>query len=222
MSWKDYFYFDKRDKIAIIILLALIVVAGGLYLFTYRDKTANPPMENTESEKEFRKFLSELKDKENSSPQYKKPAGENRYIHYPHQQKLKAGQSIELNTADTTVLKMIPGIGTSFANRIVKYRNLLGGYHSKNQLHEVYGLDNELFNRISPYITVVPKTRKLNINTIDFKELLRHPYINRGQAKAIDDIRTRKGKIESIKRLEMLDEFTAHDIQRLTHYLAFD
>ncbi|HBK40302.1 MAG TPA: hypothetical protein DDZ57_01845, partial [Porphyromonadaceae bacterium] len=53
--------------------------------------------------------------------------------------------------------------------RIVKYRNLLGGFVSVEQLREVYGIDNELFSRISPYIQADENFRKLWINELEFK-----------------------------------------------------
>lgn len=219
MSWKDYFYFQKQDKIATIILLALIVIAGSIYILTSGSKTTDPAIEvNVNNE-----FINRQADTIHSSYlQYRKTPDSKEINNYPRQPKLQIGQTIELNSADTTLLKMIPGIGSSFANRIVKYRNLLGGYYIKTQLKEVYNLDMDLYQKISPYITTVPKTNRINVNTTDFKELLRHPYINYQQVKAITDIRTRKGKIESISRLELLEEFTEEDIKRLTPYLSFD
>ncbi|HMM16146.1 MAG TPA: helix-hairpin-helix domain-containing protein, partial [Petrimonas sp.] len=126
-----------------------------------------------------------------------------------------------LNAADTAEWKKIPGIGSTFASRIVKYRNLLGGFVSVEQLREVYGIDNELFSRISPYIQADENFRKLWINELEFKELLRHPYLNYKQVRAIMNLRKKKGNIASIHELVMLDEFTSEDIFRIEPYLAF-
>lgn len=220
MSWKNYFYFDKQDKIAIAILFTLIVIAGGIYVLVSNkaEHSSVPP----KTEKELQAFQAQLTEKETAYHSNEKRESERNYSNYPYQQKLEVGATIEINTADTTSLKMLPGIGSSFASRIVKYRNLLGGYYTKNQLKEVYGVDEDLYKKINPYITIIPKTQKLNANTADFKELLRHPYISYEQVKVITDIRSRKSKIESINRLELLEEFTADDIQRLTPYLSFD
>lgn len=135
--------------------------------------------------------------------------------------KLTEGETIFLNESDTADWKKIPGIGSVYASRIVKYRNLLGGFVSVNQLQEVYGIDDELFAKIYPYIKTDGKYTKIAVNKLEFKQLLRHPYLNYKQVKVIVDLRRRKGNISSINELALLDEFTAEDIERLNPYLQF-
>lgn len=224
MSWKDYLYIHKGDRIAIILLLILIVISGGIYILVSiqkeNDKTICP-----ESEREFEAFIEKLKDTDstNSYPQENHIQKDStQYTEYAHQEKLKTGETIEINSSDTTDLKKIPGIGSAFSNRIVKYRNLLGGYNNLNQLKEVWGMDDDLFNKIIPYLKITPNTKKIKVNTASFEELNKHPYIKYKRAKMIIDIRERKGKIESIDRLSLLEEFTETDTKRLTPYLSFD
>lgn len=226
MRWKDYFYFQKGDKIAIILLLILIILSGGIYIFTIPDSNAEPQESTSAFEKEFETFISELKEDSVrnvvdrvSYPDYTEY---NKTVQYPIQVKLKQGETIELNTADTSELKKIPKIGSSFAGRIVKYREALGGYLNIEQLKEVWGMDDYLYNDIRPYITLEPKIRKLKINSASFQELLKHPYINYKQAQIIIDIRERKDNISSVNRLGLLDEFAEKDINRLAPYLSFD
>lgn len=145
----------------------------------------------------------------------------NNYSSYQRVEKLSPGQTISLNDPDTTSWKKIPGIGSSYSSRIVKYRNLLGGFFTKEQLMEVYGIDNEMYSRIHPFIEEDSKISKLNINRLEFKELLRHPYLNYKQVKVIVNLRQKKGDITSITELAMLDEFTSEDIYRLEPYLEF-
>lgn len=225
MSWKDYFYFQKGDRIAILILFTLIVVSGGLY-FLSKQKPQVEPDTTTQFEKEFSDFQSKLTDIDDGTLSTEEDhdipeiySNKPRYLHIT---KLKKGETIEINKADTSLLKRIPGIGSSYANRIVKYRNLLGGYIDIEQLKEVWGIDNDLLEAITPYITIEPEVQKIKINSADFKALIKHPYINKEQVKIIIDIRERKGKIESIKRLELLDEFSDKDIKRLIPYISFD
>lgn len=220
MSWKDYFYFQKRDRIAIFILLMLIIVSGGIYIGIKQHKNNKPSSENAETDKEFETFLSHLKDGSNTTNTFKRDSQS--LDRYPYQEKLQQGQTIELNKADTSDLKKIPGIGSSYSLRIVKYRKLLRGYAHIHQLKEVYGIDEELYNKITPYITLTPDISKIKVNSSSFQELNRHPYINYEQTKIILDIRKRKGNIESIDRLSLLEEFTEDDIKRLTPYLSFN
>ncbi|MBF0650564.1 helix-hairpin-helix domain-containing protein [Dysgonomonas sp. GY75] len=218
MNWKDYLYFQKRDRVAIILLLVLITLTGGIYIFTRPQQKANKEEAEPSS---VRVTTNTNTPYSNTIPTFSKQ-NKDKTPGYPYQKKLETGGIVELNTADTTSLKMIPGIGTGFAKRIVKYRNLLGGFADITQLKEVWGLDNELYDKITPYIVLVPQIEKIKVNSADFNELNRHPYIDYKQARVIADIREWKGRIESLKRLRLLEEFTDDDIKRLTPYLSFD
>ncbi|MDR2949584.1 MAG: helix-hairpin-helix domain-containing protein [Prevotella sp.] len=225
MNWKDYLYIQRGDRIAIILLLILIVIAGGVYILTSPDKNQR---QDIPVDKEFETFLINLKEKDTleTTPYegriYKDETNNYNYPRYTPQEKLKEGETIELNSSDTTELKKIPGIGSGFANRIVKYNNLLGGYSNLDQIKEVWGMDDYLYDKILPYLTIVPKTKKIRVNSATFEELNKHPYISYKQAKIIEDIRDRKGNIESMNRLSLLDEFTDNDIRRLTPYISFE
>lgn len=110
---------------------------------------------------------------------------------FTSQQKL-----IELNSADSVSLKQLPGIGDKLSKRIVKYRDLLGGFYSISQLREVYGLDEATLKRIENKITIDgAKIKKLNLNFSDQAELSRHPYIQLNLAKKIIKFRAKYGSI---------------------------
>ena len=78
-----------------------------------------------------------------------------------------------------------------------------------------------MYSRISQYITEDTNFTKIKINELEFKDLLRHPYLNYGQVQTIINLRDKKGNITSINELSMLDEFTKDDISRLQPYLDF-
>ncbi|MCC8147162.1 MAG: helix-hairpin-helix domain-containing protein [Bacteroidales bacterium] len=141
---------------------------------------------------------------------------------YPRTKKMEAGEVIELNSADTTELKKIPGIGSGYARRIVNYRNILGGFYRMEQLQEVYGMHEELYEMIIPFIKIeTDKINKISINTLSLDQLRAHPYINFYQAKIIIDIRKRNGRLRNIDELKLLEEFTEEDLLRLAPYLFF-
>lgn len=110
---------------------------------------------------------------------------------------------IDINTADTTQLKQLPGIGASFAKWIVNYREKLGGYCETEQLLEVYRMDSVRFNDIKNYVkidsTFIPN--KLRINSDAFKILLKHPYLEYDDVKKIVNYREQKGIITSWEQL---------------------
>ena len=110
--------------------------------------------------------------------------------------------NIEINTTDSAQLTRIYGIGPSFAKRIIKYRNLLGGYCKKEQLLEVYGLDSLKFNQIKHHFINcnLAKIRQINFNQAEFKELLKHPYLSFDFVKRIVNAR-RKENFESAEDL---------------------
>lgn len=220
MNWKSFLYFEKKDKMAIIILFILIVISGFIYFLTenIHHKQTISLDESNEVIDEFRASLQTAPKKDDNK---QRGAQSRRNMAYPYIKKLERGEIIELNNADTTALKKIPGIGSGYANRIVKYRNLLGGFYEIGQLKEVWGMDEDLYNKIFPYVTIEPKTKRIKVNSIEFEELRKHPYIDYKQAKVIVDIRERKGQIESVERLSLLDEFSDKDLKRLSHYLSF-
>ena len=108
---------------------------------------------------------------------------------------------IELNSADSAGLVKLPGIGPVFSQRIIKYRDLLGGFCSSKQLMEVYGIDSSKFNKISSFIRIDTSIiKKININEESFKKILKHPYINFEMTKQI--VNSRK-----LKKYDTFQEF---------------
>lgn len=132
--------------------------------------------------------------------------------------KLEPGERVDLNTADTTALMRVPGIGAVRARRIVAYRQSLGGYHSIAQVYEACDLPEGLGDWVH---IGAPQTVKLNVNTMSINELSAHPYLSYHQARAIVELRRREGDIRSLRQLLFLDEFAEADAARLAPYLAF-
>lgn len=117
---------------------------------------------------------------------------------------------VELNSADTTELKTLRGIGSAFAKRIVKFRNTLGGFVKKEQLLEVYGFDKEKFDLISPHTTLdISMVKKININSASVDDLRKHPYIDKTSAVKIFWHRMNHGDyidVQEILKTNLVDE----------------
>lgn len=132
--------------------------------------------------------------------------------------KLAAGEHIALDTADSTTLLQVPGIGRYFARRIVGYGKRLGGYVSVNQLDEIDGFPSEA----KQYFTIGDHaTQQLDINNLSASELRRHPYITFRQAQALTDYRRMHGPIRDMNALKTLPAFTPDNIERLRPYVKF-
>jgi competence protein ComEA len=127
---------------------------------------------------------------------------------------------VELNSADSAALEALPGIGAAFARRILKYRSALGGYVNTEQLREVYGFNDELFEKVKPYISVDPApVKKLNLNKDDFKTINKHPYLSYELTKAIFNFK-RKTPLTAANLKEILADETLY--QKLLPYLLFE
>ncbi|MEL7587026.1 MAG: helix-hairpin-helix domain-containing protein [Prolixibacteraceae bacterium] len=105
---------------------------------------------------------------------------------------------VELNTATAGDLIQLPGIGPVLSGRIIRYRNLLGGFHSVAQLKEVYGLTPETIKRIEGQLDIdSTRIATLNINFSDAAELAKHFYLDRDHAGRIIEYRTKNGFIRN-------------------------
>jgi DNA uptake protein ComE-like DNA-binding protein len=132
--------------------------------------------------------------------------------------KVAPNEKIVLNTADTTQLKRVPGIGSGWARRIFNYGKLLGGYVDIAQLTEIEGFPDEA---LSYFVIDHPHPQKMNLNKLTLNQLRRHPYINFYQARAICDYRRLKGPLQSLGQLRLLNDFTPTAIERLQPYVEF-
>lgn len=130
---------------------------------------------------------------------------------------------VELNSADTTLLMQVKGIGRGYAKGVVRFREQTGGFVSVDQLSELYGMTNENLERIRPYCRVNPDlVRQIKVNTANVERLKAHPYISFYQAKAIYELRRKKGKLNGINDLNNLPEFTPQTLLKIKPYLNFD
>lgn len=132
-----------------------------------------------------------------------------------------AFDSIELNSADSAALIKLSGIGPYYANGIIKYRNLLGGYYSKNQLMEVYNFKEETFAKIQSLVFVdTLHIKKIRLNFAEYKELLRHPYLNKEQVNELVKVREEEGALNNISELYSLKFFDAETIKKISPYIT--
>lgn len=137
---------------------------------------------------------------------------------YPGGPKLLPGQTVDISTADTAQLKMIPGIASKRAARIVAYRTKLGGFVSIEQAMEA----TEMPDSVLKYMTVSSlPVQKINVNKLSVQQLMKHPYLNFYKAKAINEYRLNHGDLHSIEELSRLEGFRPTDIERLQPYIEF-
>ncbi|MBR5748163.1 MAG: helix-hairpin-helix domain-containing protein [Prevotella sp.] len=233
---REFFYLRKSDRKVILTLLSVIVIALVVIFLTGGNDESNEltPADTLPAKRSSRDSAHRQSYHEHTKTVYVrtkvvyrdttyrrgKSLTEEEYdsikAHYPV--KLKPGEYVVLNTADTTTLKTVPGIGPYFARKVVEYGQRLGGYVSVDQLDEIedFPLDAK------DYLTIEGASpRKLNVNTLSLNELRRHPYINFHQAKAITDYRRLHGPLHALGDLRLSKDFTPEAIKRLEPYVEF-
>lgn len=223
---KSYFAFTKNERIAIITIVSMIVIILIIKYLIIK----NPPRrdyfkhdldsivarrefvidsirmaDSIERDKKMKKDKACLVPTGNSSKKQKTKQEVTRkdntcVVHHEE----RAVTIVDLNTSDTTILKQLPGIGSTFAKWIVEYRTKLGGYCESEQLLEVYKMDTARYEGIKDYVKIdsifVPN--KLRINSDAFKVLLKHPYLEYEDVKKIVNHREQKGLITSWQQLK--------------------
>lgn len=128
---------------------------------------------------------------------------------------------LDLNSTDSASLTWLSGIGPVYASRIIKYRDLIGGYVHKGQLLEVYGIETELFEKIEPGIRVdTVKIQKIDLNNDKQSDLEAHPYITQAMADFIIRYRLKRPftKADELLSSYLFDE---EKLKRLQPYLKF-
>ena len=238
---KELLYLQKSDRKVILTLLAVIVVALGIIFLTGGENDTTNGLVSADSTNlgdrlrdsgkvRHYKDVSQIRERtvyvrtkviyRDTAYQRGRRLTQTEYdsIKAHYQPKIHQGEHVILNTADTTQLKTVPGIGPYFARKIVQYGQRLGGYVSVDQLDEIedFPLDAK------EYLTIeTPSPVKLDINHLSLNELKRHPYISFYQARAITEYRRLHGPIRSLEELRLSKDFPPEAIERLLPYVAY-
>ena len=248
----EYFTFNRRERNGVFVLLSIILLLI-LYLSFADYFYSAEKIDFSRFEKEINEFEAEQKKLADSisemrthyftgdpivSDSNKTESNDSKEKNFHTSQKVyqkktkngnflflgrSKGERIELNSADTIELKKIKGIGSVFAKRIVKFRDALGGFVTKEQLLEVYGLDRERFDLISLQITLEDAhIKKININSASVYDLEKHPYINKRLAVAIFTHRTTVGDYTNVKDINTLVLTDEKLYDKIAPYLAVE
>lgn len=128
---------------------------------------------------------------------------------------------IDLNKSSIDEFTKLNGIGPFYAKQIIRYREQLGGYHSKEQLLEVWKMNLETYEKLKDYIFIQKgDIKKISLNSTNINELNNHPYLNWNQANSIIKMRDQRGEfntINDIKESVLIDEET---FEKLAPYLT--
>lgn len=130
---------------------------------------------------------------------------------------------LELNSADTTELQYIRGIGSYYAKQIVRYRQQLGGYYKVEQLREIMELEDSAYTAIAKHFTVdTTQIQRIKVNMASVEHLKRHPYIDFYAARSIYETRRNAFQLNGISELSDKDGLPADVLEKLRPYLSFE
>ena len=130
--------------------------------------------------------------------------------------------STDINLAVKEDLKTINGIGEKLSERIIKYRSKLQGFSKLNQLYEVWGLDTEVVGKLLLVFKVInlPNIKKINVNTVSFRELLKNPYLDYELCKKIFEYKEEVAELQDISELKNIIDFPLELYDRIVLYLV--
>jgi competence ComEA-like helix-hairpin-helix protein len=130
---------------------------------------------------------------------------------------------IEFNGADSILIESLPGIGPALAHRIIAYRNKLGGYYEVEQLKEVWGLQDSVYQKIKEKIIVnAAAIQKINVNQVSFEQLKAHPYVGFKLANAILNFRNQHGTFKSLEDIQKIILINEEIYNKISHYLVVE
>jgi DNA uptake protein ComE-like DNA-binding protein len=129
----------------------------------------------------------------------------------------------DINLATKEDLIKVYGIGPALSDRILKLKDLLGGFVSMEQMNDVWGLSPEVIENLNKNFKVValPKVKKVDINNASIKELMLFPYFKYALAKAIVTYRSMNGDFKENADLTKINGFPNDKINIIGLYLYF-
>ncbi|MDX9929748.1 MAG: helix-hairpin-helix domain-containing protein [Bacteroidales bacterium] len=204
---KDWFGYSRRERRAtVVIMLAAVAVVLSRFFV------------NSSGELPEIVFVGKVMTKESIL----QSAGEDKPVAGQMTVRVSQREILNLNVCDSADLEKLPGIGPVLSARIIKYGNLLGGYADTRQLLEVYGLRVDVFERISGMVSAdTSGLRRIRINTDDYRDILRHPYLDSEHVTAIVRYRERAGSISSWEEMVENNLIPVEKRDFLRHYISF-
>ena len=127
---------------------------------------------------------------------------------------------IDLNSADSSTLVLLPGIGPYYASRIIEYREATGGFAHTSQLMEIRGIDSARFSLLSNRVVAdTAKIVKREISSMSEQQLAANPNIGPYLARSISRY-LRQKENEHVSLLKLVTDNVISDnlLKKLSYY----
>lgn len=135
--------------------------------------------------------------------------------------KKKENPITDINKANFEDWQKLWGVGNYYADKIMDYREKLGGFIAVEQILEIKELPDSVKQSILPALRTSDIFRKLKINHASTKEMAMHPYISWKEAKAIYNYRKEHGSFNAATDLKKMLALKPEFIDRILPYLDF-
>ncbi len=132
--------FTRKEALAVLILSATFLVGTGIRWF--QSSQARPPQKQFDYSKIDSIYYSRGKTSKSTTNSAPHPTSSTPTI-VP-----KKTQIININSANKNQLMSLPGIGPSYADRIIEYRSSRGSFTSVDQLSNVKGIGKKKLERL--------------------------------------------------------------------------
>ena len=234
---------NNRERKTIILLSVIAFFTAGIIFLHNNQEEPAPSTENDSIRTAYRKdykresythYKYKERNKYKERYKYKQGYQHKEYRRYEPRKKDYSGYRkdslyksnkfstltlVDANTADSATLCRIPGIGSTIASIIIRYRTRLGGFYSKNQLMECKFFTEELLEWF--VVDSLYELRKININDDSLRVLYAHPYISYKQAKDIKNHRRLNGRFKNEDALRHTFIFTPEEVDKVVPYLDY-
>ena len=224
----NFLIFSRADLRGINVL-CVILLAFILFQFLIPDTTSIDPVDFRPFEEEIKRFevrwQQAVDEQKRNSAKKKYNRNFNHFTTFSDTGRgVMTGKKnllvLDLNAADTFDLQQLRGIGPAFARRIVHYRERIRGFSSKDQLLEVFGMDSVRYHWIRDQVKVTRDSiRPFDVNSVTFKELLKHPYFPFALTKQIMIYRQKNKVFHTLEELKSIEGINDSVFRRIITYL---
>lgn len=126
---------------------------------------------------------------------------------FPEEAEPEISYPLDLNAATAEELETLPGVGAILAERIVSYREAVGGFQALEELQQVNGIGSGIYSQIAPYLFIIGE-----LQTISPESEL--PEATDAAAPELEPETAPESASASIPRLD-INIATAEDFQKL-------
>ncbi|MFM1794515.1 MAG: hypothetical protein RL642_900 [Bacteroidota bacterium] len=222
---EDYLVFSKRERWGIYILSLITILVWAVPYFLSTEEPIENVFDITYVQIDSAKQLLVARQ---SAYQQTRSSNWKTQERFKNKEKFVAAIDqqrpvIDVNEADSAAFERLPAIGEKLSSRIVRYRERLGGFVRLDQIKEVYGITDSVFQYLLPQLKITKgfQPKKIDINKADYSTLRRHPYTDNTFIKLVLAYRKAHGDFADRTAFENVEQLDQMVVNKLAPYLSY-